>query len=74
MDSYIMTSEALTEGNLNKVCDLIANVIMYNYLAKDETSKVTVDVIINDKYLIVLGTIIWIYAIVMVVNFKKHPR
>ena len=24
--------------------------------------------------LIVLGTIIWIYAIVMVVNFKKHPR
>lgn len=58
MNSYIMTSEALTEGNLNKVCDLIANVIMYNYLAKDETSKVTVDVIINDKYLIVLGTII----------------
>ena len=58
MNSYIITSEALTEGNLNKICDLIANVIMYNYLAKDETSRVTVDVIINDKNLIVVGTII----------------
>ena len=24
--------------------------------------------------LVVIGTIIWLYAIVMIVNFKKHPR
>ena len=57
MNSLIMSSEAVTEGNLNKICDLIADLILNSYLEKDENSIVLVDVIINDKFLFVIGSI-----------------
>lgn len=57
MNNPIVSSEMLTEGALNKVCDYIADEILNSYLEKDENSKIVIDIIINNDTLLVIGEI-----------------
>ena len=43
MKKYLFTSESVTEGHPDKVCDLISDTILDECLKQDENSRVAVD-------------------------------
>jgi S-adenosylmethionine synthetase len=45
MSYKIRTSESVTEGHADKVCDYIANSILDAYIAQDKYSRVAVEVL-----------------------------
>ena len=46
MERYYFTSESVTEGHPDKICDLISDSILDAYLEQDKNSKVAADVMI----------------------------
>ena len=55
--SYIFTSESVSEGHPDKVCDQISDAILDSYLAKDTNSRVACETIIKNNTVIVAGEI-----------------
>ena len=43
MNNYYFTSESVTEGHPDKLCDTISDNILDKYLEKDENSRVAVE-------------------------------
>jgi S-adenosylmethionine synthetase len=54
---YIFTSESVTEGHPDKVCDYIADSVLDNYLAEDPRSRVACEVLCKEDIVIVAGEI-----------------
>ena len=54
---YVITSEAVTEGHPDKVCDQISDGILDAYLKKDDNSRVAVECMISDGCLFISGEI-----------------
>ncbi len=50
MSEYIFTSESVTEGHPDKVCDLIADSILDAALAQDPQSNMAVEATIKDDF------------------------
>jgi S-adenosylmethionine synthetase len=53
----IYTSESVTEGHPDKICDQISDAILDAYIAQDPNSRVGVETLIKDFYLIVAGEV-----------------
>ena len=57
MSNYIFTSESVTKGHPDKVCDLISDSILDAYLEKDPTAHVAVETVAKNNTVIVAGEV-----------------
>jgi len=55
--SYIFTSESVSEGHPDKVCDQISDAILDSYLAQDPNSRIACETLIKNNTVIVAGEI-----------------
>lgn len=51
----LFTSESVTDGHPDKICDLIADTILDEILSKDRNAKVAVEASIKDDMIIIFG-------------------
>ena len=58
---YYLTSESVTEGHPDKVCDYISDSILDSCLQQDEDSRVAVETFISNGKVVVAGQIHGIY-------------
>ena len=56
-DSFIFTSESVSEGHPDKVCDYIADSVLDAHLEQDPRSHVACEVLCKDKHVILAGEI-----------------
>ncbi len=56
-NKYTFTSESVSEGHPDKVCDLIADSILDAYLAHDPYSRVACEVLCKDDTVVLAGEI-----------------
>ena len=54
MKDYLFTSESITEGHPDKICDQIADSILDEALRQDPESKMAVEATIKDDFVLVL--------------------
>ena len=57
MSNYIFTSESVTKGHPDKVCDLISDSILDAYLKKDPAAHVAVETVAKNNTVIVAGEV-----------------
>jgi len=57
MSSFIFTSESVSEGHPDKVCDLVADSILDAYLEQDPESRVACEVLAKSEHLVIAGEI-----------------
>ncbi len=55
--SYLFTSESVTEGHPDKICDQISDTILDAILAQDPSSRVAAEVVVNTGLVLVTGEI-----------------
>ncbi|MBI2936495.1 MAG: methionine adenosyltransferase, partial [Chloroflexi bacterium] len=55
--SYLFTSESVTEGHPDKVCDQISDSVLDAYLAQDPYSRVACEVCAGGNLVVVMGEI-----------------
>lgn len=55
MKDYLFTSESITEGHPDKICDAIADSILDEALRQDPESKMAVEATIKDDFVLVYG-------------------
>ena len=55
--SYIFTSESVSEGHPDKVCDQISDAILDAYLKEDSNSRVACETLVKNNMVIVAGEI-----------------
>ena len=54
---YLFTSESVTEGHPDKICDQISDTILDALLTQDPTSRVAAEVVVNTGLVLVTGEI-----------------
>ena len=54
---YTFTSESVTEGHPDKVCDYIADSILDSYLLQDPKSRVACEVLCKEGIVVIAGEI-----------------
>lgn len=54
---YFFTSESVTEGHPDKICDQISDTILDTLLAQDPTSRVAAEVVVNTGLVLITGEI-----------------
>ena len=54
---YLFTSESVTEGHPDKICDQISDTILDTVLALDPSSRVAAEVVVNTGLVVVTGEI-----------------
>ena len=54
---YLFTSESVTEGHPDKVCDQISDTILDALLAQDSQSRVAAEVVVNTGLVLITGEI-----------------
>ena len=54
---YLFTSESVTEGHPDKICDQISDAILDALLEKDSTSRVAAEVVVNTGLVLITGEI-----------------
>ena len=57
MKKYYFTSESVTEGHPDKLCDLISDSILDEYLKQDENSRVAVETFASKDKITVAGQV-----------------
>src|SRR5205807_3286428 len=57
MSSYTFSSESVSEGHPDKVCDYIADSILDAHLAKDPKSRVACEVLVKSGEVVLAGEI-----------------
>ncbi len=55
MSIYYFTSESVTDGHPDKICDQIADAILDEALSQDKQSKIAVEATIKDDFVLVYG-------------------
>lgn len=55
MSSYIFTSESVTAGHPDKICDYIADSILDEAIKQDKYSKMAVEATIKDDFILIYG-------------------
>ncbi len=55
--SYLFTSESVTEGHPDKICDQISDTILDALLTEDSTSRVAAEVVVNTGLVLITGEI-----------------
>ena len=54
---YLFTSESVTEGHPDKVCDQISDAILDAYLEKDDKSHVAIETLATENFVLVTGEV-----------------
>lgn len=54
---YFFTSESVTEGHPDKICDQISDTVLDALLAQDPTSRVAAEVVVNTGLVLITGEI-----------------
>lgn len=54
---YLFTSESVTEGHPDKICDQISDTILDALLAQDSGSRVAAEVVVNTGLVLITGEI-----------------
>jgi S-adenosylmethionine synthetase len=54
---YLFTSESVTEGHPDKICDQISDTIIDALLAEDPNSRVAAEVVVNTGLVLITGEI-----------------
>ncbi|MFM8294449.1 MAG: S-adenosylmethionine synthetase N-terminal domain-containing protein, partial [Microcystaceae cyanobacterium] len=54
---YLFTSESVTEGHPDKICDQISDTILDTLLAHDPTSRVAAETVVNTGLVLITGEI-----------------
>ena len=67
---YLFTSESVTEGHPDKICDQISDTILDTVLALDPESRVAAEVVVNTGLVVVTGEI----SSTATANFVKVVR
>ncbi len=57
MTRYLFTSESVTEGHPDKICDQISDAILDAHLTQDPNSRVAAEVVVNTGLVLVTGEI-----------------
>ena len=57
MNKYYFTSESVTEGHPDKLCDLISDSILDEYLKQDENSRVAVETFASKNTITIAGQV-----------------
>lgn len=55
MKDYVFTSESITEGHPDKICDQIADSILDEALRQDSNAKMAVEATIKDDFVLIYG-------------------
>jgi S-adenosylmethionine synthetase len=53
--TYIISSESVTEGHPDKVCDKISDAILDAYLAQDSKSRVAIETLVKENTVVLAG-------------------
>jgi S-adenosylmethionine synthetase len=56
-DSYLFTSESVSEGHPDKVCDQISDAVLDAILAKDKTARVACETLVKNNLIVLAGEI-----------------
>ena len=51
--NYLFTSESVSEGHPDKVCDRISDMVVDNYLSKDPEARVACETLTTNKVVLV---------------------
>src|SRR3989344_6414047 len=54
---YIFTSESVSEGHPDKICDQVSDAILDAFLEQDENSRVAIECTVKDNFLLICGEI-----------------
>ncbi len=65
---YLLTSESVTEGHPDKVCDQISDAILDEYLRQDPDSRVAVETMVTTGFVVVAG------EVTSKANFDKNSQ
>jgi S-adenosylmethionine synthetase len=57
MSKYLFTSESVTEGHPDKICDKISDSLLDAYLAQDPKSRVAVETMVKTGFVVVGGEV-----------------
>ena len=57
MKKYIFTSESVSEGHPDKICDLVSDNIVDAFLAKDPESRVAAETMVTNNKVVVSGEV-----------------
>ena len=57
MKTYYFTSESVTEGHPDKLCDLISDCILDEYLKQDENARVAVETFASGNTITIAGQV-----------------
>jgi len=56
-DSFLFTSESVSEGHPDKVCDQISDAVLDAILAKDKTARVACETLVKNNLIVLAGEI-----------------
>ncbi|MEE8255707.1 MAG: methionine adenosyltransferase [Nitrosopumilaceae archaeon] len=65
---YLLTSESVTEGHPDKICDQISDAILDEYLRQDPDSRVAVETMVTTGFVVVAG------EVTSKANFDKNSQ
>ena len=57
LTNYLFTSESVTEGHPDKMCDSISDAILDAYLAQDPTARVACETAVKTGFVMLAGEI-----------------
>ena len=57
MRNYIFTSESVTKGHPDKVCDMISDAILDAFLKQDKNSRVAVETVVKNNTVVLAGEV-----------------
>jgi S-adenosylmethionine synthetase len=57
MSRYVFTSESVTEGHPDKICDLVSDAVLDALLAQDSTSRVACETVVNTGLCMITGEV-----------------
>lgn len=66
--SYLFTSESVTEGHPDKICDQVSDAILDEYLKQDPDSRVAVETMTTTNFVAVVG------EVTSKAKFDKHAQ
>ena len=72
--TYFVTSESVTEGHPDKICDQIADGILDAYLEKDPKSRVAIEAMVSTNALMLSGEVTSIAKVDIVKKAREIIR
>ena len=57
MSRYVFTSESVTEGHPDKICDQVSDAVLDALLAQDPSSRVACETVVNTGLCMITGEV-----------------